>query len=167
MSKGLGCLPPQAAKPLSELIEACRINDVTALDSILALGADPNTQSPLGTPLVVAAENASVTAVRHLLQAGAQPNLAGSNGNTPLRAAIVSGDGDCIAELLSAGADVNQETARGTPLSVAAAAGDCETLALLLDRGADLEHEAKVRQPHQRSWGKQVGHEGSPRLGER
>lgn len=53
------------------------------------------------------------------------------------RAAISSGDGECIVELINAGADVNQETPRGTALTTAAALGDVSTIALLVrERGA-------------------------------
>lgn len=49
-----------------------------------------------------------------------------------MRAAIRGGDGECILELVNAGADVNQESVRGTPLSTAACLGDVSTIKLLV-----------------------------------
>jgi hypothetical protein len=66
-----------------------------------------------------------------------------STGNYPLRAAILSGEGEACRLLLARGANVNQCSARGTPLMAAAGVGDCETLALLLDSGAAVDAEAR------------------------
>jgi ankyrin repeat protein len=45
-------------------------------------------------------------------------------GNFPLREACLVGDAECICQLIDAGTDINQESARGTAL-VAAAAQVC------------------------------------------
>jgi ankyrin repeat protein len=41
-------------------------------------------------------------------------------GHFPLRAACLAGDAECVCQLIDAGADVNQESARGTALVAAA-----------------------------------------------
>ncbi len=46
-----------------------------------------------------------------LLLHKASPDAHSSSGNYPLRAAIASGDGECILALLDAGANVDMETA--------------------------------------------------------
>ncbi len=103
--------------------------------AILAMGGvDVNSFSSAGlSPLIAAAESGSVGVVKLLLQASAAPNApASASGNYPLRAAIAGGDGECILELINAGADVNYESARGTPLATAAGLGDAATIALLV-----------------------------------
>lgn len=126
-----------------ELVQACLTNDELAVSTSLELGISPNSKSSLGlTPLIVAAENGYIGLVQLLLEKGADPNLV-SNSNYPLRAAILSGDGEVIQELIKCKADVNLETPRGTPLIVASAEGDCESIGVLLDSGADVNYETK------------------------
>ncbi len=60
-----------------------------------------------------------------------------SNGNFPLRAALLGGDGECIQLLLEQGrADVDLESSRGTALTAACSEGDVEGVQLLLVRTA-------------------------------
>jgi ankyrin repeat protein len=124
-----------------ELVEACRANDETAVGAILTIGGiDVNCKSSLGvTPLVAAAEGGNIELVKLLLQHNADPNHPSTSGNYPLRAAITSGDGECIMALVDAGADLDMETARGTPLTTAAGLGDVSTISVLVDRGATVD----------------------------
>ncbi|GIL87521.1 hypothetical protein Vretimale_1594 [Volvox reticuliferus] len=138
----------RAAKPSSqedELMKAILANDETSVLALLGLGVQPNVpSSETGiTPAVAAAENGFASILKHLLKNGADPNLELTNGNYPLRGAILSGDGDSCRVLLEHGADVNHCSTRGTPLMAAAATGDCESLTLLLDAGASIATEAK------------------------
>ncbi|GAX80422.1 hypothetical protein CEUSTIGMA_g7861.t1 [Chlamydomonas eustigma] len=128
-----------------EIVEACRANDETALGAILTIGGiDINCKNSLGlTPLVAAAEGGNVELVRLLLQNKADPNFPSTSGNYPLRAAITSGDGECIMALVDAGADLDMETARGTPLTSAASLGDVSTITMLVDRGAKVDFETR------------------------
>ena len=93
--------------------------------------------------LVAATAGGHVEAVKAILEAGSDPNRMTRTGNTALRTAIMTGDGDCIAALLERGASVNMETARGTPLVVACARGEPAIVQQLLDAGADLEKETR------------------------
>lgn len=68
-------------------------------------------------------------------------NLASLRGNTPLRAAVLSGDSECIAMLLALKPQL--ESATGTALAAAAQLGDCETMDVLIKAGADISHESK------------------------
>ncbi len=90
-------------------MKAVLANDEAGLSAMLGLGVQPNcSASDTGiTPAVAAAENGFPSILRQLLKAGADPNLEISNGNYPLRAAILSGDGECCRILLEHGADVN------------------------------------------------------------
>ena len=110
---------PKQLSRAEELIEAVRKNDEATVTSLLALGGNPNCMANGLTPLVAACENGLVSLCRVLLEAHADPNLVPPSGNYPLRAAIVSGDGECILCMVKSGADVNLETLRGTPLIAA------------------------------------------------
>lgn len=72
---------------------------------------------------------------------GANVNLASLRGNTPLRAAVLSGDSECIAMMLALNPTL--ESATGTALAAAAQLGDCETLNVLVAAGADIAHESR------------------------
>ncbi|GLC47385.1 hypothetical protein PLESTB_001360300 [Pleodorina starrii] len=136
---------PKQGSSEDDLMKAILENDETSVTALLGLGVQLNcSSSDTGlTPAVAAAENGYAPILRHLMNNGADPNMELSNGNYPLRAAILAGDGECCRILLEHGADVNHCSSRGTPLMAAAASGDCESLTLLLDSGAALDAEAK------------------------
>jgi ankyrin repeat protein len=67
-----------------------------------------------------------------LAAASADSNKVCRNGQYPLRAAIMSGDMECVLALLSAKADVNLETSRGNPLGCAVQEADISVAELLL-----------------------------------
>ena len=90
-----------------DLIEAIRAGDVEAVSALASLSHDSLDSSALGvTPLIAAAETGSLPIVKILLSHHADPSHATTSGNTPLRAAISGGDGECILELINAGAQV-------------------------------------------------------------
>ncbi|MEW5313487.1 MAG: hypothetical protein WDW38_005052 [Sanguina aurantia] len=124
-----------------ELVEAARSNDEDTLHLLLELGVSVNCQGTGATPLIAACENASISCIRHLISSGANVNLASLRGNTPLRAAVLSGDSECIAMMLALNPTL--ESATGTALAAAAQLGDCETLNVLVAAGADVAHESR------------------------
>ena len=100
---------PKSSSQEDELMKAILANDEASVAALLGLGVKPNyMSSDTGiTPAVAAAENGFATILKHLLKSGAEVNTELSNGNYPLRAAILSGDGDCCRLLIEHGADVN------------------------------------------------------------
>ena len=82
--------------------------------------------------------------IRALLKAGADPVAATSKGKTALHYAAkmcdCSEQQECIAELLAARADVDEETEEGvTPLMIAAQAAHPEAMRSLLAHGARVD----------------------------
>ena len=121
------------------LYSVIRANDLSALRSLLAKGADPNVADARGgsTPLMHAAAVGSVESMKLLLDHKASVNAANAAGLTALMMSVT--DIDKVRLLLAAGADVNVATKRGrTALMLAAASdGSAPIVRLLMARGAD------------------------------
>jgi ankyrin repeat protein len=87
---------------------------------------------------MAAAHHGNRRALREMLDRGADPRFQTQCGADALTCAVLSGDADCVEQLLRAGADPN---APGRPYPVLMAifsTGDRADLAtLLLDAGAD------------------------------
>ena len=112
--------PPKSNPQETELVEHARNADASVVLALLELGVSPNCQTELGTPLIAACEAGSVTVAELLLAQGADPNVLARDGNYPLRAAILCGDGEVINALLGhAATNPNLTSPRGTPLIVA------------------------------------------------
>ena len=96
-------------------------NDYQRVESLLALGADPNTADQRGgTPLHYTASYGREVIVPLLLAAGANPNVANMNGWTPLHVAASYGREEIVQLLLDAGADPTMTTKlRETPSRLA------------------------------------------------
>ena len=79
--------------------------------------------------------------VHALLSRGADPDAATRMGETPLHYAALAGAGtDCMAALLDAGADIDEETDEGvTALMVAARRARLDMVEWLLDHGARVD----------------------------
>ena len=98
-----------------------------------------------GWPVVQAAQDGNVAELRRLLDAGGPECLCEQDilGGTPLHAAALYGQLDCMELLLERGADVAAKTGgmgRGeSPLHFACAGGVAACVRLLLQRGADTE----------------------------
>ena len=114
---------------------------------LLGHGADPNARNEKGeTPLHHASEemisnDADAEMVNALLEEGADPNLSRSEdiiaggGETPLHAAVGSGNVEIVRALLEAGADPSVEDEDGkAPLH---SASESQVAEVLLDNGAD------------------------------
>jgi ankyrin repeat protein len=121
------------------LYSVIRANDLSALRSLLAKGADPNVADARGgsTPLMHAAAVGAVESMKLLLDHKASVNAANAAGLTALMMSVT--DIDKVRLLLAAGADVNVATKRGrTALMLAAASdGSAPIVRLLMARGAD------------------------------
>lgn len=90
------------------LIQAARAGDLTMVDTLLELGADPN-QALLrdGNPLIVAAMHGHLAVVERLLDAGADVNGIVQYDETPLINAAREGHLPVVRVLLARGADIN------------------------------------------------------------
>ena len=121
----------------TNVLDAIRRGDTSALKSALASRVDPNTKDDTGaTALMHAAAYASAADMRLLIEAGADVNVANSYGSTALMWA--AGDPAKVRVLMDRGAAPNARAIdRTTALVVAARLGNAESMRLLIDRGAD------------------------------
>ncbi len=116
-------------------------NCETAIEKLLALGADPHHEDEnQNTPLVLAVEKNSPFLVQILLGSGANPNHISHNNYTPLLSALLRDPSSfpIIKMLLDKGADACYKTPEGdTPLFFAAVADNAAIVELLLKYGAN------------------------------
>ncbi|MEM8782867.1 MAG: ankyrin repeat domain-containing protein [Planctomycetota bacterium] len=134
-------------EPFFGLIAAVRDKNADACRDRIGEGADPNRRARLGDCLLGnAARGRSLEVVRALLDGGADPNRAGRN-ESPLFAAVVSGELEIVRAMLDAGADPNRSEPRPsdsgqdeappeTPLTFAVSMRKHEIAALLREHGA-------------------------------
>ncbi|HEU4835663.1 MAG TPA: ankyrin repeat domain-containing protein [Pyrinomonadaceae bacterium] len=114
----------------------------SAVEALCDAGAAATASSNVGlTALHYAAQHGNSEVARALLSRGADPNTPTRTGETPLHyAALVYEDVDCMAVLLDAGADIDEETNDGmTALMLAARDAQVKAVELLLERGADVD----------------------------
>lgn len=89
--------------------------------------------------LIRAAHAGNQHAVKYFLDLGGDLRLANCFGNTPLHAAVLSGEVSMCSYLLDNGANVKAvDTDSVTPLHLAAFRGHYKILELLIDNGADV-----------------------------
>jgi ankyrin repeat protein len=132
------------------LVEAVLNNDLKAVTSVLAQGADANVKSNVGVPvLLVAIRRESAAMVEALLKRGANPNVRDVDTDWTALLLAACGRVDIVKLLLAAGADVNatcrmdNNLLRGmTPLMFAALDGDEELAQVLIEKGADVSAKA-------------------------
>ena len=106
------------------LVWAAKSDRLEAIDRLVELGADPNSDPYRGTPLTWAAANGRVAAIRHLVELGADVNRLGTFGGpdhgegvTALHLAAQTGRADAVETLLDVGADrtISDALHGGTP----------------------------------------------------
>ena len=124
------------------LINAAQQGDVSAVESLLKQGADPNAAAGDGmTALHWAAERGHQKVIELLISSGAALDTKTRIGKyTPLHLASRGGHGGVTRLLLKAGSNPNATTTTSgvTPLHLAAAAiGGADAVAALLEHGAD------------------------------
>ena len=129
----------------SPLFEAVENGDKTAVEAVLAKGADVNAKSKLGdTPLYLAAYGGKKDIVELLLAKGADVNAKNGSKRTPLHTGACKEKKDIAELLLAKGADVNaKDMVGGTPLHEAARCGRKDVIELLLAKGADINAKDK------------------------
>jgi len=133
-------LLPTMSAVETELRQAIRDDDKTAIRALLKGGTNANAHSDSGASMLMyaAAYSSSTDVMQWLIDAGADVNTAASNGATALMWA--AGDPAKVKLLLARGAIVNAKTADGnTPLRVAIRHRNLESIGLLLAGGADLK----------------------------
>lgn len=119
-----------------DLFRSIRLNDATAIEAAVALGADVNEFRNGNTALFHAAKNGQLNAVRALIAAGADVNLT-LNSRTPLLFAAGRGHLSVVRTLLEAGADVHKANEINiTPVINAYGRGFDEVVAVLYRAGA-------------------------------
>ena len=130
----------------TELIQAVQNNQLSIVQSLLAIGANVNVRDRNAkghlTPLMIAAQQGNAEMVRLLLDSGADPYMLDSySGDSVLHQACTSGSTEVIKLLIEAGAFVNAVSATGnhaTPLHHALQHGHLACAEVLVDAGADL-----------------------------
>jgi ankyrin repeat protein len=117
--------------------QAVRDDDLTLLDWLLELGADPNAAKYDfdKTPLTIAASRGRIDLIEHLVQAGADVTK-----GRPLGVAADGGQLEVARQLLELGADVNEKAPLSSTALVAAITHHDTAMAqLLIDHGAPLD----------------------------
>ena len=102
----------ELGQPDTPLIIASTLGYWKVVETLLKLGADPNSRgSSQWAPLVMASVYGHVKTMQSLLKNNANPNIPGPfEGDTPLWfAAVRSGNIDCVGLLLEKGADPNHK----------------------------------------------------------
>lgn len=140
------------SQPQLDFFEACAVGNVEQIAALLR--ADPKLADAkraegwhwVGwSALHFAAFGGNLPAIRLLLEQGAAVNARARNrfGNTPLQAALLTGQFDAAKVLIEAGADVNMRQTGGfVALHEAALSGRKDLVDLLLDHGAEIAARA-------------------------
>ena len=147
VAASLGLPLPAAAQTVDDatpLHRAAHGGDASAVERLLASGADPDAVTRLGvTPLALAAGAGHASVVGALLDAGADPRRASPHGETPLMAAARTGNVDSVEALLRHGAAAEVDAREGwrgqTALMWAAAENHAAIVAPLVAAGAGVD----------------------------
>ena len=134
---------PAFAGAYDDFFRAVKINNASAVKSLLARGLDPNIIEPErgDTGLILALREDSMAVFAALLAA---PDIdleaRSGNGDNALMIACFKGNKAAVEALLAKGAEVNRPG--WTPLHYAAANGHNEIVQLLLDKSAYIDAES-------------------------
>lgn len=130
-----------SANNVSALVEVAVSEDLFAVKTLLANGADPNgnEKAPDRRPLILAAHLGFTEIVQLLLENGAIHELTDSIGLTALQWASREDRLDTVRLLLSHGAEIDQiGSDHLTPLHSAVVSDQYHMVALLLENGANI-----------------------------
>ncbi|TXI94382.1 MAG: ankyrin repeat domain-containing protein [Burkholderiaceae bacterium] len=140
----------QMFQPLSEVekqrdrfLMAARVNDAPKIKKMIEQGVNPNLFEPARgeTALMLAVREDAYKVFEFLIShPETDLNLRATNGDTALMLAAYLGKVDWVAELINAGAQVNQTG--WTALHYAAAIGDEQIIAVLLEHHAYIDAES-------------------------
>ena len=131
-SDAFGALPGQDPP----LLLAIRLGWQRVIDSLLALGVDPNQRDGRGHPAIhVAAALGREAALRGLIRAGALPQARSPDGQTALGMALSAGRSDLSHWLEWRGWSLPGRPLQAADLPAAAIAGDLDAVQRLLDLG--------------------------------
>lgn len=133
----------QEQKQKDRFLKAARFDDVKTIQELLGQGVDANTAEPGRgeTALMLAVREDSYRVFEYLIShPQIQLDQRASNGDTALMLAAYLGKVDWVAELINAGAQVNQTG--WTALHYAAAIGDEQIIAVLLEYHAYIDAES-------------------------
>ncbi|MDB9310437.1 ankyrin repeat domain-containing protein [Aphanizomenon sp. CS-733/32] len=130
----------------TELIQAVQNNQLSVVQSLLAIGANVNIRDKDAkghlTPLMIATQQGNAEMVRLLLDSGADPYMLDSaSGDSVLHQACQGGSVDVLQLLIEAGAFVNAVSPTGnheTPLHHALQHGHQACAEVLVYAGAEL-----------------------------
>ena len=120
-----------------QLLQAVKDGNLTAVQTLLANGADVNAKDDCGIPaLWLAASHGYTEVVKLLLEKGADINAKNNDGVTALMMAAGIGHTEIAKLLLEKGADVNAKTNDGQPVLIIAATFNDHTkiIKFLLER---------------------------------
>ena len=122
------------------LFTAALRGNISLMDWLVSLGADPKVGHPLGLTLAHLANQGDGGVAMWALDHGVDPSAHDGSGETPLIVASHNDKPDLVKRLLAMGVDVNDvDKNNKTALSHAAFALSDEVVSLLLAHGADLE----------------------------
>lgn len=129
-----------------DFFRAVKLDDVSAIQSLLRRGLDPNLiEAERGdTGLILAMREGSQQVFKVLLNArGIDLEAKARNGDTALMLAAFKGNKEAVAMLLEKGAEPNKPG--WTALHYAASIGNNEIVQLLLDKSAYIDAESPNR----------------------
>lgn len=124
------------------LIFACRNGDHKMVQDLLNLGADPNYEGPLITPLFEAVRNNQSDIVDLLINNGVNINKTSmySMGQNVLHIACRNNNYQIVYRLCKKGININKLTVEhNTPLHIAAEDADSKIIDCLVENGAKLD----------------------------
>jgi uncharacterized protein len=132
----------EANRPAEDLFNAVENGDATAVQALLANGADVNAKLRNGRTVLMAASYCGYREVLHVLLAnGANVNAKDADGGTALMAACQKGHREVVQALFAHGAtQVNAKTKYSgvSALMEASENGHLDVVQALLEKGADV-----------------------------